>query len=430
MSNGSGDPPYPSEALGSFPGTPDAGPGAGIAVSYATGELTRESVSASGQVLESVRELNFQDNLLSIISDRSEPGVVTLVSVEAENHLEEEPLNDVEINQLVLYAHNFEFEYIDIATMAYRRMKKRGRYGVAPKRSSGRMLANSTVARQLAVMINPFSVATTNPKIPDGLGHISAGVRLQNAFTIAGAAGKTVHHVLLFPGLTNSVYTLRSDDALAAFDQFRFNPFASHSAIEANNEQANKMEIAKWRVVSSGLRIALINNSDNNEGWWQAIRVRIDLNDLKLNEVGGGNPSRILKPMNNANPPVVVNSFPGVSMNAELVEHPTYQSGKLRDIHKHLFQLNPENEKHHFQVLEKAVVPKACVDPAYDAVYIRIHGNQSTMMLFHNVMNQEIIYDESATLARYQSECEAPKIDIEKVFYKCRVTRPSRLALP
>jgi hypothetical protein len=379
------------------------------------------------------------------------------------------------------------------------RAKKKSKYSVAPKKSSGSLLAKSTVNKQLSVIYNPYSTATTNPKIPDGLAYLSAGVRLQVASELTLPKERSIAHILVFPGLLNGMicYLSKSNDAKSVTSAFTYHyPYSLHATLsptvvggvpaipgtlatstapaiaalpgvpgELGYKQSDDVRIAKWRLVSQGLRVALINNSDNNEGWWQAIRVNADDSQFMIDEVppAGGVLKAVDKytewlpdaaesklgkytdALGNALPGgdhilqgLVENKIPGVDFTKELVEHPTYQSGKLRDIHKHLFLLNPEGEKHQFAKMPDVILEKpndvngstCCYDSGFDCLYIRIYGTEGSKLLLHGVSNQEIVYDESTTLARYQSECESPVIDIENVFSRARVMRPSKLALP
>jgi hypothetical protein len=353
--------------------------------------------------------------------------------------------------------------------MPPRRSKKRGKYSVMPKGGMmRRSVRSSSTAKQLAVMVNPFSVSTTNPKIPDGLGVTTAGLRLQSAGPLNAANGQTIIHCILHPGLPSGMATCRStvgSPAAPVAGSCQYWPYSNHISLNSIDSydrigQTSDTQISKWRLVSQGLRLSLINNSDNNEGWWQACRIQIDQRDVAVRGVGQGtsvnaswavvrNPVSL--PGTNADaeadPPVAaapatwensIQNLFGTDLARDMLDHSSYQSGKLRDIHKHMFTLNPSNEQHQFVRFPREVNQGAIdispsspfIDPSFDALYIRIYATETTKLLAHIVSNQEIIYDENTHLARYQSECEGALSSIASVYDRMKNIRPSRLALP
>jgi hypothetical protein len=106
----------------------------------------------------------------------------------------------------VLFLINFE-----LVAMPVCRVKKRGKYSGMPCKAymKGSMKAGA-LSEQLAVMVNPFSAATMNPKIPDGLSTLSAGLRLQVAGPLDATATNTIIHVLMLKRCNNR-YTSKPD---------------------------------------------------------------------------------------------------------------------------------------------------------------------------------------------------------------------------
>lgn len=289
---------------------------------------------------------------------------------------------------------------------------RRRRYTRGMKTSS----RGSKSSAQLAVYANPFSTSTTNPKIPDGKAYHSSGLRLQAVREYTVGAGNT-YHLLLFPGLNNGLIAAGILDS-----SNRYMPYTSHGVHAGppnDTLQQSGSQIAKWRLVSQAMKITLTNNSDENDGWWEAIRVQTsnssnfvgvtDPSDASVVIIGDGEP---------------VGDLPGLNVQRQLVENPTYVTGKLRDIHKHLFQLMPQGGDHDFNTMpggadytNSDTAVKFLTDTNFDAVYVRIHGRgggSPTRIMTHVVSNQEVIFDEGATLSRFHSESDANPAQFER----------------
>lgn len=287
---------------------------------------------------------------------------------------------------------------------SYRRPIKRRLYVRRRRRYTGGMRTAARGNRysgQLSVYRNAFSTATTNPKIPDGKAYHSSGVRLQAVKEWVNDTNSTIDF-LLFPGLNNGLIMANANQTNG-----RNMPYPSHGVytIDGTNAIQNpETAIDKWRIVSQALKITLINNSDENDGWWEACRVQISSNESLLLQqeatgviVGTDLPATAL---------------PAVDVTRQMVENPTYVTGKLRDIHRHIFQLAPQGSDHDFNELRRNINLTAdqteLVDRNFDAIYIRIHGRTGaetpTRVMTHVVSNQEVVYDEGATLCRYHSE--------------------------
>jgi len=292
--------------------------------------------------------------------------------------------------------------------MAYRRRFLRDRRTYARRRLPFRRrgfvstggVDRSHFTQCLAVYHNPFSTATTNPKIPDGKVYASTGVRLQSVTEFQNDATDTMD-ILLFPGLSNGV-CLQNGPGLG----INHMPYRDHGRFSTDSQPVSVgAAIHKWRLVSQALKISLINNSDENDGWWEAIRVQ------------GGPDSAFSATLDVTTDPDTLfigagtsTVFPAVSATS-LVEHPTYCTGKLRDIHRYMFHLMPQGNDHDFNIVPRT--PSALEfnshqidNEAYDMIFIRVHGRtgaQPTRLMLHCVSNQEIIYDEQSFMTRYHN---------------------------
>jgi hypothetical protein len=262
----------------------------------------------------------------------------------------------------------------------------------------------------VAALKNPFSTRTIHPKVPDGKTHISSGQRLQAVKTIPAAVGPFVHEILLFPGLNNSVTALASGANTTPATATNVDFGTTHAPLITGGggagtaRQSDQSQlICSWRTVSCGLRLNLVNNADSNEGWFEACRVNL-CDPTKFT---------VVEPVQtqNSDPVYVAASALSAAQLAEVAPFntqnmaisPTFISGKLRDIHKYSFTLNPNTNDRPFRPMPafgSDIPMSSLVDTSMDAVLIRIHGSASTQLMAHVVHNQEIIYDENTALYR------------------------------
>lgn len=263
-------------------------------------------------------------------------------------------------------------------------------------------LGRSKVSDHLAVYHNAFSTATTNPKIPDGKAYHSAGIRLQAVKEFSNDSSGTMEF-FFFPGINNGCW---ANSVVAANFGDTSMPYTNHAVVTGTTQNVNG-EISKWRLVSQATKISLVNNSDENDGWWEAIRVQTSNNpnsDNGFDVVNVSGLSIIGGPQG---------GIPGMNVGiTNLVEHPTYCTGKLRDIHRHIFDLMPQGSDHDFQTFpQTGLSTNAYLDTEnYDCIFVRIHGRAGaetpTRVMIHTVSNQEVLYNESGTLSRFHSEAD------------------------
>lgn len=256
----------------------------------------------------------------------------------------------------------------------------------------------------LAVYNNPFSTATTNPKIPDGKVYASTGIRLQAVEEVQNDASENMD-ILLFPGLSNGLIVSSTNKGTPAGDPYSI-PYRDHGRTQAGPSYAQvSAPIHKWRLVSQALKITLVNNSDENDGWFEAIRIQGSSDSGFASTIRSGETTAIIGA---GGAPVL----PAIT-STNLVEHPTYVTGKLRDIHRYMFHLMPQGNDHEFQIIPREpanateFVHSQLDNESFDMVFIRIHGRTGaapTRLMVHVVSNQEVVYDESSFMTRYHSE--------------------------
>lgn len=324
------------------------------------------------------------------------------------------------------------------------------------KRKVSRVKRGTTVDRaNWAVYRYAFSTATSHPKIPDGRSNISSGLKLQCIESHNVPQSGTLH-VLLIPGLKTSLISGASKSLIDAINELKAAEgttdtnriekakkdlaayeggghkhwalnISDHAAASFDKNAANGptltqtgSEINSWRMVSSALRVSLLNNADENEGWYEMIRVPLSQHQHGLTFDDDGYFEATKFDVTGKHPDFYL---PFVDTTKNIVDHPTYRSGLLRDINKRVFQLHVSEKFHDFQHLrptmsftqngttfETVMDFNPLLDRSFECIYLRFHGNQyakedtssyNTRLLFHTVSNQEVVYDEGTELARH-----------------------------
>lgn len=262
-----------------------------------------------------------------------------------------------------------------------------------------------------AVAVNPFAKVSFGARIPDGKAALSVGTRVQQRKQLKQSGSADAMNIFLYPGVNCCVGAVGADNQTAGV----FLSSATHLSVSGTTtyEQTSDATLCnKWRTVSCGMNISLINNSDTDEGWFEAIR---------------------LSPSSSANPPLVNNAcafdvndptgYPGCKLDSEnLVHQPSYVSGKLRDIHKYLFALNPHSGDHEFNNLVKqGGQTKDLYDQSHDAILVRIYGKpDETTVLVHSAHNQELFYDEECPMSRFHGPTRTYPASVAKANRACQ----------
>lgn len=290
----------------------------------------------------------------------------------------------------------------------------------------------------LAVIRNPFSTAQTSPKIPDGLVSASTGQRLHSCKQVTCTDDSSTF--LLFPGLSsNAIFYSDLVETVATVTKsspeiFDFKNNGAFGNEDLTTAAVHELEFSdepeKWRQVSCGARISLVNNSEENDGWFEACRFAPGFNSDDFTLLRKNTENRRIYPLD-----TIESSFIG---GGGLVNHNSYISGKLRDIHKHCFYLQNQNGTHDFKMITDKVklgleaaaqvgtndvtgktvvgnklttepdnleIVKTLIDSDFDFVVVRIHGTKlKTKLMIHTVSNQEQVYGENQKLSRFHSK--------------------------
>jgi hypothetical protein len=228
---------------------------------------------------------------------------------------------------------------------------------------------NFKMEEYVVSLLDPFDITIRQPKIDDGRASVSAGVRLRATGTITIDDTNRLMCFYLFPGVANCV-SWEEDVGGKAGPSL----FPDHSSVDGLSVQ----NAIRHRIVSCGLRMELLNATLENDGFWEAARMPVSVSDFSF--VGG-----CWKP---------VGELPSVT---NLSNYPTYQSGKLRDISRFQFKLNPENVDVEYS--------SAMIKPEFDMIVIKINGRTAgnTQLMYNCVSNQEVIYKEGTALSRLQT---------------------------
>lgn len=312
----------------------------------------------------------------------------------------------------------------------------------APKRRKKGAAVSAAASKSLAVYMNPFSNATQNARIPDGKISESLGVRSQSVTEISANLdfSSDPMEILLYPGSGSGciVGNLvgpgdRVWNVLGYNDHGKLN--ITNLSGPGGGTVSSSDPMQKWRVVSQGLKISLINNAETNDGWWEACRITPEKRSTDFSLLCDGNTSDITQAS------LVPESYLTTLRNRSIVDQRTYCTGLLRNIHKHIFTLKPSGNEHDFndfpsqlqfnandagpaltdgvsRIGNRFFVPSAQVenglnswmDWSYDMLYIRIYPNTDatnrSRFMFHLIGNHEVSYPENVRDSKYHQRPE------------------------
>jgi hypothetical protein len=192
-----------------------------------------------------------------------------------------------------------------------------------------------------AVIRNAFSTATTSAKIPDGSVGLSTSGRYAKSFSLSSF--DSVAEILLYPGFFSSISVgakQTSDGNHMQTDYIhdlpsRQSTIITSGVVDGSTNTDVTLDFAeacpnKWRVVSQNLRIALVNNVQTNDGWFEAIRISPSSSEYYSNAYEKDSKSYIAPNLSLYEDNIL--SF-GVDIdrtgNKDWANNPSYISGKL-----------------------------------------------------------------------------------------------------
>lgn len=306
----------------------------------------------------------------------------------------------------------------------------------------------SEVAQQLGVFHDPFSRATKQPKIPDGKVTESLGFSVQSVTEATIRSGSNVMHMMLFPGQNCGIIYDPENSADLGTRTYYVPEYGNAGGPDwsdllgvapVSGDVTLRDNYALWRIVSQGLQLKLLNPAEQDDGWWEAVRVTEPITTTDYFLTTTDDSSNVAS--NGALTPDITRygatSISGGTLrDRNLVNEPSYSTGLLRDLHKVQFNLHGKLDHHDFseQKLEidsgsiSDYVPailqaqfdqgidnqydliKNYIDSGYDMIYLRIHGRPSgttpTRLHVNVVSNQEVSFGTIQRESRYQTKSE------------------------
>ena len=214
----------------------------------------------------------------------------------------------------------------------------------------------------ISSLYNPFSVKNASPKWPDGLATYSTGMKRQFSSEVYGRDLV----IALFPALNNWMQVYQWDE-----NTNRYILLANHGAPSKTHLQINttnytfvtNREWNNWRIVGVALRMDCCNSDEDIDGWFECIRTSRDhtrhrMGYTVLQDVTAARPDDYAFDVWRA-------PFQRTDVhNAQLIPNhntvqewhsarnwalsPSYASGKLKDLSKFLFTLNPCTDDNEF----------------------------------------------------------------------------------
>lgn len=251
-----------------------------------------------------------------------------------------------------------------------------------------------------ASFLDPFDGRINQPKILDGSVTRSSGLKFRSTGNITLEAAGADNFIVLFPGFSNCLAW-----KIGAASYSTHLPFPTHLGTTTDRGNLNRV-----RLVSSGLKLSLLNSSDDNEGYWEAVRVPYE--EFKSQWA-----------LTDAAAPVgedMVVTPNSTWTYGNMANSPTFQTGRLRDIHRFLFKINSVAPDHTFSsvpITSATPTVTNCIDPFFDVIVIRIVGRidavTPSMLQYDVVSNQEIVYRESTVMHRLSTlNTMVPNIDV------------------
>lgn len=232
----------------------------------------------------------------------------------------------------------------------------------------------------LSILVNPFSTSTMAPQLLDGKITRTSGIRLRSTGEITCfTSGPSM--IALIPGLSNSIcYNIDGSTVVS--------PVAFPGHVGSSTDRGL---LSRARLVSVGLRLTLINNADQNDGYWEAARIPVSPSDFTVDSTTGRATFGFI-----------------ADETKSLSQYQTYQTGKIRDLHRIQFDLASQDTEHDYNTIVSSAGSEM-IDAKFDVVVIKINGRTGvgtdpTKLMYDTISNQEVVYKEDTALARLMTK--------------------------
>lgn len=319
-------------------------------------------------------------------------------------------------------------------------------------------MPSSLLKKQLHQFHNPFAKTTHQPKIPDGKTTQSLGFSVQSTGEVYNNTETQKLHIFLFAGQNAGVVFFGTDPNLSQHPRKFYVPsFAQDGGLDATNlmAAAADMKVTQndswvyWRVVSCGLQLKMLNVAEEDDGWWEAVRISRASNPLDY-FVSGAEGVAGSTSYNHAVAHPAGQVISDIQ-NKSLSNENSYSTGLVRDLAKVQFNLHGQKDHHDFNELSRTMVisqndrrqvPNTAnnyygtgtggplfswdftegseaarriidsqVDSGYDMIYIRVHCRKNsstatengTRLHFNCASNQEVVFSTNAKESRYMT---------------------------
>jgi hypothetical protein len=240
----------------------------------------------------------------------------------------------------------------------------------------------------LRSLVDPFDRTIEQPKILDGRVPRSAGLRLRrNGKYTCNLVGWS-NWFLLHPGFHNCLSTNGWDPALNSGAGGNVPngaewTFSNHTGTSATE----RGYINRMRTVSCGMRLSLQNATDQDEGYFEAIRIPSGQAGF-LTTVGSTSMYYTIDTTHASWTELTT---------SELSDRPSYITGKLKDIERIYFKTNAYGVDHDF-------LSPTSLDGNHDLVIVRVFGrvaaSNPTILQVETCCNQEIVYKDTVSQSR------------------------------
>ena len=245
---------------------------------------------------------------------------------------------------------------------------------------------------------DPFSRSFDPPKIEDGKALMSSAIRLRmtGSCTIPTTAGSNSVVLALGPGLSSNFFHHGAQEVVGPAHPV----YAAHMDTE---ELRNQIKLI--RLVGCAARFSLLNNAEQNEGYWEAIRVPFSWSEINLRTRDDPTTQPVTGSLDF--------SAAIAAAGTDFSQHMTYQTGKLSKLHEYQFKLNSTTNEHPFTSVDSIgdglngptqAQLEGFVDETFDIVLIRVYGRNEasfpSSLRYDIVSNQEVIWKENSQAAR------------------------------